>query len=98
MSHINILIMKTTVVKTETGSIYVVVQRDNRFFLHTDHTPNSYSQDVNGEEWEIEVPEVPVVGKRWMLTCVHFSDRGHPNRMPGGGKYTSRVVEVHNEM
>jgi hypothetical protein len=86
-----------TIIKTYSGSIYKIrVDEDRRFWLTTDHVVNPNSTDINGQEWEIQQPRPwpPEIGQPMWLPTIHLFDFDHPDRIPGGGKSTSIVMEV----
>lgn len=92
--------MTTYIVTTESGSTYRVCEENDRFFLRANNVPNPNSVAIPDREWEV-VPQdftvfawPPVVGQCMYLSCIHELDRDHPDRMPGGGKITSRVKEI----
>lgn len=84
------------VVTTMSGSTYTIEQRGERWYLRADNVPNPNSVKLDLKEWEIHPPRPwPIrVGFGLALDCIHVDDRGHPDRMPGGGKHTSPVIEV----
>lgn len=86
----------TTKVTTESGSVYYVREDAGRYYLRALNKPNPYSVDVSPErEWEVApAPWPPVVGEQMLLLSVYVWEPGHPERIPGGGKYTSPVVRI----
>lgn len=89
--------MKTTVI-TQSGSAYTISQEGAKFFLEADNVPNPMSGKIEGR-WEVGVPSPwpPVEGLPLFIPARTdiFWDREHPERIPGGGKHTSPVVEVY---
>jgi hypothetical protein len=86
---------KYTTVVTQSGSRYTIIEDGSQFFLSADNVPNPYSEKLVGE-WEIVRPYQwpPVLGERLILDTPYFSDYDNPLRLPGGGKRTSRLVEI----
>lgn len=89
--------MKTTVI-TFSGSKYVIDETDDAFTLMADtrNIVTPMSSPVAGVDWPIKRPNPwpPRLGEILRIDCIHVADRGHPRRMPGGGKFTSPVVHV----
>lgn len=88
---------KKITVKTESGSTYVVDRRGDSYYLYAKHNPTVTSRNVNGKEWEVAQPMPPVIGMPWLVMSAHFFDKSDSRRMPGGGKYTSNVVDFQIE-
>jgi hypothetical protein len=87
--------MPITKIQTETGSCYIVREEDGQFFLSGDNKLNPNSAPIQDGEWEIAQPNPwpPEKGRQLLFYSVHFQHFSHRERMPGGGKLTSRVVD-----
>lgn len=87
-------------IRTETGSIYhVSLSEDGRWWLGADNVPNPTSRSLADGCWEIQrpAPWPPVPGRSLRLLAPADLSLGDPARVPGGGKITSRVVDVEPE-
>ena len=85
-----------TVIRTETGSVYYVRQEGDHWYLSADNISSERSKELRGE-WPIHAPPVwpPRIGEPLQLISEYYDRPDHIDRMPGGGKLTSRVVEVY---
>lgn len=85
------------VVGTETGSVYIIREIDGRFWLSGKNVSTTRSQPLGDmKEWEIFKPSPwpPVKGDGIYMVSIHVDDsKNHPKRIPGGGKFTSNVVD-----
>jgi hypothetical protein len=81
-------------VTTASHSVYAIERRGDGWFLFASHLPSATSEDINGAAWQIEEPAMPELGRSWILTSFHYFDWDNPDRIPGGGKITSPVVEI----
>jgi hypothetical protein len=90
--------MKRYRIRTVSGSIYVVEERDDgTFWFTSNNVPCRQSQKLPEDVWwEIErpVPWPVELGGGVPLRSIHFTDHAHPDRCPGGGKHTSNVASV----
>lgn len=85
-----------TTVKTETGSIYRIEERqDGTWWFSAENIPNPTSARVVGA-WQIvrPTPWPPVLGVGLYLLVDPALPKTDPTRVPGGGKVTTPVVEV----
>lgn len=100
--------MTTTTVRTRTGSLYYITERDDgTFWLSAQNVPNPSSSALHGGSWQIErpMPWPPEQGRGLYLVAaggallfVNEKEKAaytaaHPERLPYGGRYTSNVVE-----
>ena len=83
---------------TRSRSIYHVVESTRGEFLaRVDNVANPRSVAIDPDRWwriEPAVPWPPEVGKRLQLLALLTLPFEHAERMPGGGKVTSPVVEL----
>ena len=86
-------------VTTETGSVYIVINRGHAgWFVVAHNKAAKFSQALDPHiEWKIWEPEPwpPIFGSHLtMLSRWHGGPIDHPERMPGGGKATAPVKSV----
>lgn len=83
---------------TETGSEYVYDKRDDgTHWLGGKNVPNPNSKPIGEQFWQVEEPEMPRLRQEWLVNALKSLKMTDPLRMPGGGKFTSRVTEIHDE-
>jgi hypothetical protein len=84
----------TIIVKTATGSQYTVVRDMKHCYLLANHRTTIISTNINNARWKIAEPKLPIVGESWHIFSAYYDEYDHPERMPGGGKFTSPVQTV----
>lgn len=81
--------------RTASGSVYRVVQdAERRWWLNADNVPNPASRKLDPQFWwRIQQPNPwpPELGSPVMLLAPLDFDRCDPERLPGGGRFTSPV-------
>lgn len=92
---VDISVQCTATLQTATGSIYRVVQdRDGRWWFSADNEPNPLSRALNPDTWwRIQRPDPwpPETGEGIVLRAPSGLRATDPERVPGGGKFTSPV-------
>jgi hypothetical protein len=86
-----------TIITTHSGSRYTVREEEGRFWLSGPNVPNDQSVPIPEErEWEIQkpMPWPAVVGERLLMYSTFYGQAEHPERLPGGGKWTSPVETI----
>lgn len=86
-------------ITTESGSLYRVgLDADGRWWIGGDNVATPTSRSLADGCWEIEPPAAwpPELGSPLEFRAPARLSREDPRRVPGGGKVTSRVVEVHH--
>lgn len=90
--------MRSFRVTTRSGSVYVVEGDGTRFRCRKpEHQEKSHGGNVPIERpyaLHNVLPWPPEEGVPLVMITEHFLDKGHPDRMPGGGKITSPVTKV----
>lgn len=82
-------------ITTEIGSEYILEAReDDTYWVSGRNVPNPESKPLGEQTWQIEPEEMPCVGQEWLFLALKSLAKDDPARMPGGGKFTSRVTEV----
>jgi hypothetical protein len=88
------------VIRTESGSVYLV-ERDEEgaWWVSARNVANPTSQELGGKRYPIAAPTPwpPIVGYPIVLATAPDVADGSPEALPGGGKWTSRVVSVRSE-
>ena len=85
------------VVRTESGSVYLVERDDEgAWWVSANNVANPASQELGGRRYSIAPPTPwpPIVGYPLVLATAPDIPAGSPDALPGGGKWTSRVVSV----
>ena len=83
-------------IRTESGSIYWVARdEEGRWWVSARNVANPTSQELGAERYAIAPPTPwpPILGYPIVLASSPDADAGAG--LPGGGKWTSRVVSVH---
>lgn len=85
------------VVRTESGSVYLI-ERDpeGAWWVSARNVANPASQELGSGRYPIAPPTPwpPLVGYPIVLAASPELPEGDPALLPGGGKWTSRVVSV----
>jgi hypothetical protein len=85
------------VVRTESGSVYLI-ERDaeGEWWVTARNVANPASQELGSRRYPIAAPTPwpPIVGYPIVLAASPELPEGDPALLPGGGKWTSRVVSV----
>lgn len=86
-------------ITTESGSLYRFgLDADGRWWVSGDNVASPTSSSLADGSWEIAPPAAwpPELGSPLEFRAPARLSRENPKRVPGGGKVTSRVVEVHH--
>lgn len=83
-------------VVTASGSVYEAEQLAHWWIFASYQNAVSpvSNKDMGDRWWVIADPEAPVLGKRWHFHALPEFELNDPERLPGGGKYTSPVAEI----
>ena len=85
-------------IRTASGSEYLVkCHRDDSWWCSARNVPNTTSTPLEGTGWWRILPPSPwppVIGWPFVMVTPATLRFGDPDRMPGGGKVTSAVIEV----
>lgn len=84
-------------IRTESGSIYWIARDgDGRWWLSARNVANPSSQELGARRYAIAPPTPwpPIVGYPIVVAADPGVPAGTPESLPGGGKWTSRVVSV----
>jgi hypothetical protein len=85
------------VIRTESGSVYLVERDDDGgWWVSAHNVGNPASQELGGRRFPIAAPTPwpPIVGYPIVLAATPDLAEGAVDTLPGGGKWTSRVVSV----
>lgn len=91
--------MSRYVIRTESGSVYLIEREgDEEWWVSARNVANPASQELGGRRYPIAAPTPwpPIVGYPIVLAAAPGLAAGDPAVLPGGGKWTSRVVSVHS--
>lgn len=83
-------------VRTESGSIYWLARDDEgQWWLSARNVANPVSQELGERRYAIAAPTPwpPIVGYPIVLSAAPDRPPDDPHLLPGGGKWTSRVVD-----
>lgn len=85
-----------TTVTTETGSVYELKEdADGRFWFRGNNVESPTSVKLTDKWYEVRKPDRPVVGAKWMVESIYpRAMKGNPDRIEGGGKYTSYIQSI----
>lgn len=89
--------MSRYVIRTESGSVYLIEREgDEEWWVSARNVANPASQELGGRRYPIAPPTPwpPIVGYPIVLAAAPGLAEGDPAVLPGGGKWTSRVVSV----
>lgn len=93
MKHKNINLQGT--VNTVSGSVYNFYLVDKKWWVRGINVVSATSLPMSTALWPIKKPEPwpPVMGKGLLFESIYSreSDPTHPDRIPGGGKFTSNI-------
>src|SRR5215207_1411120 len=85
------------VIRTESGSVYLIERdEEGEWWVSARNVANPASQELGGRRYPIAAPTPwpPIVGYPIVLAAAPDLPDGSPDVLPGGGKWTSRVVSV----
>lgn len=88
------------VIRTESGSVYLVERdADGGWWVSARNVANPASQELPGRRYPIAPPTPwpPIVGYPIVLAAAPDLPENDPDVLPGGGKWTSRVVSVRTD-
>ena len=88
------------VIRTESGSVYLVERdEDGGWWVTARNVANPTSQELGGRRYPIAPPTPwpPIVGYPIVLAAAPDLAENDPDVLPGGGKWTSRVVSVRTD-
>lgn len=85
------------IIRTESGSVYLVEHDgEDGWWVTARNVANPTSQELGGRRYPIAAPTPwpPIVGYPIVLAAAPDLPANDPDTLPGGGKWTSRVVSV----
>jgi hypothetical protein len=82
---------------TETGSVYLLEERGVKdwWFTSARNVVTDVSQDIGAQWWPLTITTIaPRLGEQFVALSRYFEQKKHPERMPGGGKFTSPLRSI----
>lgn len=89
--------MQSWTIHTRSGSLYrIAVDSAGRWWISGDNVRTPISSYLGDGCWEIQPPSPwpPQIGSPLTFLAPPHLEIGDPNRIPGGGKVTSPVVDI----